>query len=1181
MLFGNFLNLATNLATRLAFSQQPLISEVAEQTLPPHGNVVDLGYAKYLGNQTITWPNAVAYLGLPFAEPPLGDLRWRAPVPLNQARVAKETRGNVVDATYYPDFCIQGSHGSGDHGGAGAEDCLKVNVYAPAGAKPGDDLPVVVYMHGGGYVFGNPASWPFDHWVNQSPNVIAVVIYYRLNGFGFLSTPDFVNGEHGDLNVGFLDQIEGLQWIQDHIHKFGGDPSKVTITGESGGGSAIELHLVAYDGKTDLFRGAIAQSPYRTPVPQPEQQQALFDAFVNKAGCGSGDINAKMSCMRSASVSTLAFAQDYATSTVKGYNTFHPVVDGKSLTDYPTRLIQKGIFKKVPLIVGATSNETSPGSQGIHDHAKGYFPSISDESIQRLEDAYPLSDFASEELRQQRLCSDYSFSATRAFMASEWNKAGIPSWTYRYNQPDPADGGGAAHGAENYMMFRGVHTSLNGTYSFAKHNTADIAFSHELIAYWVSFARDLNPNTYKVDRAPVWPGYSVHGRHRIVLEEPVAGSDVESVSGSYIEIESEKDAKRCYLIAERDPCERHFVDIINDDPMFMMLSTKPRPSFLVSKTNRSLRTKRGPSSHLSNDLPKAAVLEASMLGSIIRGFQGSLAERNMIIPNIFLLAVWLAFQRLTSASPFSTSATPGQNVVDLGYVKYLGNRTATWPNSVTYLGIPYAEPPLGDRRYRAPLPLDTARIAREAGGSVVDARAYPDFCIQGAISADDHGGAGSEDCLKINVYTPAGTKPNAKLPVLAYIHGGGYVYGNPANWPFEHWIQQSPNVVIVSIYYRLDSFGFLSTPGLQDGKLGDLNAGFSDQIEALRWVQKYIDKFGGDPERVTINGQSAGGSSVELHLVASSGKERLFSGGIGQSVTRTPVPTPEQQRPLFDAFTQGAGCGSGSLADKMACLRSASISSLAIAQDNASATLTGYHSFHPVVDKKIITDYPTRLIQKGKFRKVPIIMGSTTNETHARGPTIPDALHSYFPSISDKSITTLEKAYPLSAFPSADLRQQILTGDVSFRCSRAIMASAWDAAGVKAYTYRYNQPDPATSSPETGHSAENYMMFRGTHTGINGTTAFSTFNPSEITFSEELIAYWLSFVRTFDPSIHKLARAPVWREYTARRRNRIVLNEAPEGADVDSVSGSHMEVEEEDAAERCQVVAGLVDEMED
>lgn len=134
------------------------------------------------------------------------------------------------------------------------------------------------------------------------------------------------------------------------------------------------------------------------------------------------------------------------------------------------------------------------------------------------------------------------------------------------------------------------------------------------------------------------------------------------------------------------------------------------------------------------------------------------------------------------------------------------------------------------------------------------------------------------------------------VPVLAYIHGGGYIFGNPANWPFEHWIQQSPNVVIVSIYYRLSGFGFLSTPEFADGRLGDLNAGFRDQIEALRWVQQHIDNFGGDPNKVTINGESAGGSSIELHLVASQGNEQLFSGAIAQSVYRTPLAKPEQQQ---------------------------------------------------------------------------------------------------------------------------------------------------------------------------------------------------------------------------------------------------------------------------------------------
>ena len=107
-------------------------------------------------------------------------------------------------------------------------------------------------------------------------------------------------------------------------------------------------------------------------------------------------------------------------------------------------------------------------------------------------------------------------------------------------------------------------------------------------------------------------------------------------------------------------------------------------------------------------------------------------------------------------------------------------------------------------------------------------------------------------------------------------------------------MNQSPNVVIVSVYYRLSSFGFLAAPALRDTANGDLNAGFLDQVQALKWVQAHIGSFGGDPKRVTINGQSAGGSSVELHLVAHE-SAGLFSQAIAQSVYRTPLPTPEQQ----------------------------------------------------------------------------------------------------------------------------------------------------------------------------------------------------------------------------------------------------------------------------------------------
>lgn len=121
------------------------------------------------------------------------------------------------------------------------------------------------------------------------------------------------------------------------------------------------------------------------------------------------------------------------------------------------------------------------------------------------------------------------------------------------------------------------------------------------------------------------------------------------------------------------------------------------------------------------------------------------------------------------------------------------------------------------------------------------------------------------------------------------------MFGNPANWPFDGWVNQVPEVVVVSVYYRLDSLGFLSHPAFVDSpELGDNNAGFLDQTEALRWVQQHVAAFGGNPAQVTICGQSAGASSVELHVVNAQ-SQGLFAGAIPQSVYRTPLPSPQEQ----------------------------------------------------------------------------------------------------------------------------------------------------------------------------------------------------------------------------------------------------------------------------------------------
>ncbi|TFK73274.1 EstA protein [Pluteus cervinus] len=502
------------------------------------------------------------------------------------------------------------------------------------------------------------------------------------------------------------------------------------------------------------------------------------------------------------------------------------------------------------------------------------------------------------------------------------------------------------------------------------------------------------------------------------------------------------------------------------------------------------------------------------------------------------------------------------DIIDAGYAKYLGSRAH--PNSVAYLGIPYAEPPLGERRFRAPLPLDTKRLSRLYNGTVVDATAYPEFCIQGTTGGGDAGGAGSEDCLKVNIYAPVGATRRSKR----------YIYGNPRNWPFEHWVQQSPNVVIVSVYYRLSSFGFLAVPEFRDQQHGDFNAGFMDQIQALRWVKENIASFGGDPSKVTINGESAGGSSVELHIVSQENLgEKLFSQAIAQSVYRTPLPTSDQRVPLFQFYADQAGCGAGSVAEQLACLRKASVSALARAQDAAKrSTSLAYNSFQPVLDGQLFRESPTISILNGRFPKIPLIVGSTSNESLGvpGGIDVTSNLHLFFPSLPSSDIQEIESLYPISDYETEAQRVQVAVGESQLICARSILGHAFSKHG-QTWTYRYNQRNPTSGGTAVYHAAENWMMFLGSNTGYNGTTTFTTQTPIETAFSQELIAYWLSFVRSGNPNTFKLPQSPRWGVYSEDRKARIVLQQGLVGGD-GKKSGSFVEAEDEKETSRCEVV---------
>ncbi|KAJ6524284.1 Alpha/Beta hydrolase protein [Mycena vulgaris] len=331
------------------------------------------------------------------------------------------------------------------------------------------------------------------------------------------------------------------------------------------------------------------------------------------------------------------------------------------------------------------------------------------------------------------------------------------------------------------------------------------------------------------------------------------------------------------------------------------------------------------------------------------------------------LRLTVACAAILIAAPFMAQATP---IIDLGYAKYQGAVDAS-TNITTFLGIRYAASPVDELRFRGPqLPPYVAGVQQ--------ATAQPSQCFQASAGASPTNPlrtraievGTAEDCLFLSVSYPSDAQgvPRGLLPTIVFIHGGGYIAGAASMYRGSDLIHQSDRgVVAVVIQYRLGLFGFLS--GAEVKKNGALNAGLLDQDFALRWVNKHISKFGGDPTKVTIWGESAGAGSVLQHVVANNGKThpQLFRAAITSSAFLPSQYNYNDRIPelLFSEVVAQTNCTAA--ADLMACLRAADVSALENANININgAAFFGSWMFVPVVDGEFITQRPTLSLAQGR-----------------------------------------------------------------------------------------------------------------------------------------------------------------------------------------------------------------------
>ncbi|XP_068715517.1 neuroligin-4, X-linked-like [Montipora foliosa] len=291
------------------------------------------------------------FLGVPFAAPPTGELRFKAPQPL------PAWKPNVHKAKKHGNVCMQSNLFDRfmrmfAPNFSYSEDCLYLDVYSP---NVSSSLPVMVYIHGGAYQSGSAVTSQSDILALQG--VVVVIIQYRLGPFGFLTTGD--SAAPG--NFGMLDQVEALKWVKENIVNFGGNPNKVTIFGESAGGTSVALHLLSPLSK-DLFQQAIAESgvdlsPFAT---QPSSFGLRFTKELSdKLSCPSSNHNVMVDCIRGKTATEVQNAAALIPQTFTREINFAPVVDSNFLHDTPTNLRQQGKFTKVPLMICFTSHEGS------------------------------------------------------------------------------------------------------------------------------------------------------------------------------------------------------------------------------------------------------------------------------------------------------------------------------------------------------------------------------------------------------------------------------------------------------------------------------------------------------------------------------------------------------------------------------------------------------------------------------------------------------------------------------------------------------------------------------------------------------------------------------------------------------------------------------------------------------
>jgi para-nitrobenzyl esterase len=433
----------------------------------------------------------LAFKGIPFAAPPVGDLRWRAPRP-------PERWTGVRDASVYGQICMQKTpnldNGVGQY--PAGEDCLTLNVFTQ-NLAPEATRPVMVWIHGGGFVNGSGSAELYDGSELAKRGLIIVTINYRLGRFGSFAHPLLTREAAGEpvANYGMMDMIASLEWVRRNIAAFGGDAGNVTLFGESAGGMAVQK-LMTSPAAQGLFHKAIVQSGAgrenviyldRANARGLPSAEADGEAFIKSLGVAAD----KPAALRAIPADAIIAAGDPSTSAGGG-----PIIDGRLLPMPVVEAFSQGLEAKIPYLVGYNSAEFPSKPEDLNGSLKRILgATIAD--LPSVASTYP-----DPETMAAQLVGDIIFGEPARYLAGLHAGNGQPAWLYRFDVVSSSVRArlkGTTHAQERQYVFDTLHASPYAT------DANDKAQARHVGAYWASFAKTGDPNGAG---RPAWPAYS-------------------------------------------------------------------------------------------------------------------------------------------------------------------------------------------------------------------------------------------------------------------------------------------------------------------------------------------------------------------------------------------------------------------------------------------------------------------------------------------------------------------------------------------------------------------------------------------------------------------------------------------------------------------------------------------------